>query len=75
MTDQADERLKALKTSMKEALGKLTGSDELEAEGARERAGGGAEPEAVVPEQARAASQPEDAAAHGTKAPPSRRRS
>ena len=37
MADQADERLKALKASMKEALGKLTGSDELEAQGARER--------------------------------------
>lgn len=40
MADQADERLKALKASMKEALGKLTGSDELEAQGARERSRG-----------------------------------
>lgn len=40
MADQADERLKALKASMKEALGMLTGSDELEAEGAREKSGG-----------------------------------
>ena len=39
MADEADERLRALKASMKEALGKLTGSDELEAEGARERSG------------------------------------
>ena len=42
MADQADERLRALKASMKEALGKLTGNDELEAQGARERSGGGA---------------------------------
>ena len=42
MADQADERAKALKqASMKEALGKLTGSDALEAEGAREKAEGG----------------------------------
>ena len=39
MADQADERLKALKASMKEALGKVTGSDELEAQGAREKSG------------------------------------
>ena len=41
MADQADERLKALKASMKEALGKVTGSDELEAQGAREKSGSG----------------------------------
>ncbi len=42
MADQADGRVKALKqASMKEALGKLTGSDELEAQGAREKSGGG----------------------------------
>lgn len=42
MADEADARLKALNASMKEALGKLTGSDELEAQGARERARGAA---------------------------------
>lgn len=52
MADQADERLKALKASMKEALGKLTGSDELEAEGAKESgrgAGVRAGPRAATP--------------------------
>lgn len=39
MADAADDRMKALKASMKEALGKLTGSDELEAQGVRERVG------------------------------------
>ena len=41
MADQADERLKALRASMKVALGRLTGSDELEAQGAKERPGAG----------------------------------
>ena len=48
MADQMDKRLKALKASMKEALGKLTGSVELEAQGVRERAGRVA-PEAAGP--------------------------
>ena len=61
MADQADERLKALKkASMKEALGKLTGSDELAAQGAREKAGGGhdapeSDPGAAPPPKKRAA--------------------
>lgn len=43
MADQADERSKAMKrASVKEALGKLTGNDELEAQGAREKVRGGA---------------------------------
>jgi len=49
MADQADERLKALKASMKEALGKLTGSDELEAQGAREKSDGRAGRAAETP--------------------------
>ena len=49
MADQANERLKALKASIKVALGKLTGSAELEAQGVRERSrGGGAERERHV---------------------------
>ena len=53
MADAADDRMKALKASMKEALGKLTGSDELEAQGVRERVGR-AVPSAKAPAKKRA---------------------
>ncbi len=68
MADQADERLKALKASMKEALGKLTGSDELEAQGKREKSGGGGKRNGRTAPKAEAPTQVE------TKARPSRRR-
>ncbi len=60
MADQAEARLRALKASMKEALGKLTGSDELAAEGAKERSGtavgeGEAEARAAQPARKNAA--------------------
>ncbi len=70
MADQGDERLKALKASMKEALGKLTGSDELEAQGAQEKSGGSVgarEPKTRAAPPAR-----KKAAPRGTKARPPR---
>ena len=76
MADQADERLRALKASMKEALGKLTGSDELEAQGARERSGGveHSKPQGKPASRAKAAPGTKTARARVAKAGPSRRR-
>ncbi len=71
MADRADERLKALKASMKEALGKLTGSDELEAQGVRERTDGSVGRAAGAPSAARV----KQATASGEARRPSRRRS
>ena len=71
MSKAADERAKALKmASMKEALGKLTGCDALEAQGAREKSGEGAgtrEPAARTATPAK-----KKAAPRGTKARSSR---
>ncbi len=82
MADQANERLKALKASIKEALGKLTGSDELEAQGVRERSSRGAvgrktkgRPKAVVKASGEAGvKMPAEARAEAPSAPPTKKK-